>query len=227
MARSVRVDHVQNFRFRVAVRPESDTLGNGEFFNKEFFLERIGLFGEVGAFLRDFVGFSKVSIPSVTLGTEDFKEGTWPFRRRVVTEASLGTLTLEKGVTRFDSSFWRWAMGAVNGKMGRQQLIIQLLHRTREPALPPGRAADRLKSAELVGSLNVAGSQLTALQLKPTILTVAKQWIVHEAIPVGVKPASDLDATSPEVSIMELEVQGNWMEETELGKVLTTAVLAP
>lgn len=214
MARSVRTDHTQVFRFRVTVVDDTGNPGIGGVLARQLFTPIAG----------NFASFSSVTIPATTLETEEFKEGNWEFKRRVVTGASLDTVTLQRGVTLLDSDFWCWAMAAVHGEISRKALIIQLLHRTQEPALPPGRAADRQRSSVLTGNLQVKGSDLIQVQLKPQIPVVAKEWIIHECIPIRVKPSSDLDASSNEVSLAELEVQGNWMEQTNLATLLPNSI---
>jgi len=204
VARSVRTDHAQNYKFRATVVDDAS-----------------GPFGftlptnlpQVFTTLGNFASFSRISIPSISMDTEEFKEGNWPFRRRVITAASVDTVTMEKGVTLYDSDFWLWAMGAVNGVVSRKAVVIHLMHRTQEPALQPSQQAVRQNAPNLTGNVSFNGSTLVNATIKPAIPIIAKAWILHDAIPVRVKPASDLDATSGEVSIAEIEFHANWMEQ--------------
>lgn len=203
MARTVRTDHVQNYRFRVAVVD-----GGSQGLLANLATGAITLFG------GRYASFSKVNIPNVTLETQDIQEGVWPFKRRVITGASLDTVSLERGVTLIDSSFWQWAIGAITGDIARKTVIIELLHRTQEPALYPGPQQDRLRAASLTATATFRGGDVITASIKPSIPVVAKRWVLHECIPVRVKPASDLDATSAEVSLAELEIHANYMEQS-------------
>jgi phage tail-like protein len=202
MARSVRVDHAQNYRFRVAVVDEG-----GQSDISLLSPKAITLFG------GSYASFARVSVPSVTIETEEIKEGVWPFRRRAIVGASMDTVLLERGVTIPDSDFWQWAVGAITGEIARKTVIIQLMARTQEPALFPGPQQDRMRSASLSGSLRLGQADIVQYKVNPVLPIVAKQWTLHECIPVRVKPASDLDASSAEVSLTELEIHANWMEQ--------------
>lgn len=45
----------------------------------------------------------------------------------------------------------------------------------------------------------------------------ARAWLLHECLPVRYRPASDFDAMSAEISLQELEVQPEYVEEFSLG----------
>src|SRR3990172_4593992 len=60
-------------------------------------------------------GFSAITSPEITVETQQVNEGNWPFTKRVVKSASVGSITLARGVTWFNSDFWRWTMAAVEG----------------------------------------------------------------------------------------------------------------
>lgn len=202
MARSVRTDHVQNYRFRTLIMEEGSSAVGG-------ILAATAISFLGGAF----GSFSKITIPSVHAETKDFKEGTWPFTRKVISGASVDTVTMERGVTALDSSFWKWIVGAIVGDAPRQMILIELMHRTQEPALFPGPQQDRLKAATLTRTATIGGADYATVNIKPAIPVVAKRWLLHECLPIRVKPASDLDAMSADVSIAELEVHANWVEQ--------------
>lgn len=204
MARSVRTDYAQNYMFRATVVDDS---------TGPFGLTVPQSLPQAFTMLGNFASFSKVSIPSVTLETEEFKEGNWPFRRRVITAASVDTVTMERGVTMIDSDFWTWASAALNGLTPRKSILINLMHRTQEPALGPTQQAARQRSTTLTGSVGVNGFSLATASIRPAIPIIAKAWVLHDAIPVRVKPASDLDAMSADISIAEIEIHANWIEQ--------------
>jgi len=61
------------------------------------------------------VGFSSITAPELTIETEEVREGTDNFMHHVLTKASTNTITLTKGVTPFNSDFWRWAVACLKG----------------------------------------------------------------------------------------------------------------
>jgi hypothetical protein len=69
-------------------------------------------------FIPVITGFSSISSPEVTLETMEITEGNYPFTRHVVKSASVGSITLTRGVRFFDADFWRWTMAAVKGNTG-------------------------------------------------------------------------------------------------------------
>jgi phage tail-like protein len=46
----------------------------------------------------------------------------------------------------------------------------------------------------------------------------ARAWMLHNCLPVRYKSASDFDASSPNISLQELEVQPEYIEEFSLGQ---------
>ena len=65
--------------------------------------------------LNPFMGFSTISGPEVVLNVETISEANWIFDKKVVTGASVGPITMERGVTWFDSDFWHWVMATLKG----------------------------------------------------------------------------------------------------------------
>jgi phage tail-like protein len=202
MARSIRTDHVQNYRFRAIIMDGGSQPG-------------LAILASAATSLLGgaFGSFSKISVPGVSVTTQDIQEGVWPFTRKVITSASLEEVTLERGVTVLDSSFWQWAIGAITGDIARKTVMIELLHRAQEPALFPGPQQDRLKAATLTGTLTIGKADYVTATIRPAIPIVAKRWVLHDCIPIRVKPASDLDATSGEVSLAELVIHANYMQQ--------------
>jgi phage tail-like protein len=61
------------------------------------------------------VGFTSITMPEMTVETESIREGTDNFMHHVLTKASTNTITLTKGVTPFNSDFWRWTVACLKG----------------------------------------------------------------------------------------------------------------
>lgn len=200
-------------------------------------------------------GFNTISAPALSIDTTDVNEGNWMYSRKVVKGASVDPMTLTRGVTFFDSDFWRWTLAAVTGNT--ENFRIGLL-----PQLPIGGPSPRRKlvlvhfftHAPLGNLMANAASLLTA---GPRALTntltgsdtagvvsrdhragktrkfsgarrlgigpfefvdrlPAKAWLLHGCIPTRFKSGGDLDASSGEISIAELEIAPEMIEEISL-----------
>lgn len=60
-------------------------------------------------------GFSSITSPELSIETETIVEGTSDFVHTVLKKASTNTITLQKGVTPFNSDFWRWTIACLKG----------------------------------------------------------------------------------------------------------------
>jgi phage tail-like protein len=134
-------------------------------------------------------GFSTCSTPEATVESVDYKEGEWVYTRKFPGNPSMGDITMERGVTRGDSSFWDWLRVVIEGS-GEYRADIDILHFHRDNALS--------RPFPTTGAV----PNLTNLDLQ----FPARVYHVHEAFPTRHKVAADLDATASEVSIMSLDI---------------------
>ena len=72
-------------------------------------------------------GFSSITAPELTIETEEIREGTSNFVRQVLTKGTTNTITLTKGVTPFNSDFWRWTTACLKGTPHGQFTIVKFL----------------------------------------------------------------------------------------------------
>jgi hypothetical protein len=196
-----------------------------------------------------FMGFSSISGPEITMDVETIKEGNWIFDKKVVTGASVGPITLQRGVTWFDSDFWHWTMATLKGdpeeftagivpglRTGgvtprRTMMLIHFFSRVLGDPLSDsgakGRAARTLitstgvtagsgilsgaSTGGLVTALG-AGFGLFGLNFEFAPRVPAKVYMLYGCLPSRYKLDSDLDATSANVSIQELEMQVEMVE---------------
>lgn len=63
-------------------------------------------------------GFQTCSSPEITVETEEIKEANNPYPTHVVTGASVGTISMTRGVSTVDADFWRWITTAISGNTG-------------------------------------------------------------------------------------------------------------
>lgn len=251
--------------------------------------------------LSPLLSFSAITAPEITMETQEIKECNWHFPRKVVTRASIGTMTLQRGVSWYDSDFWRWAVatitgnteafqprtgvvaqaavqtlvsgletntakgaaagGAVGGlgaglllgpaiagaafgqpRIGgpsprRRLLLIHFFARqpiggTGEEASLAGQIVGPLISAGLITTLGamaglsieqlatiapMAGSgAVTPGPFRKAPRLPARAFVLHGCIPTRYKTSSDFDASSGEISIQELDLEVEMIEEISL-----------
>ena len=132
-------------------------------------------------------GFSSVTTPEATSEAVEYREGTYIYARKFPGNPTVSDITCQRGVTRSDSSFWKWLRVVIEGS-GEYRADLQILHYHRDKALTREYPAS--------GTVNLAGINLD---------NPARIYHVKEAFPTRHKVAGDLDATASEISIMEID----------------------
>lgn len=191
-------------------------------------------------------GFSSITAPSIQTEVESFRDGTYLYPRTVVKGATVGAVTFHRAATIFDSDFYDWitlaiygqrpdtegilgsAVGAFlenhAGEVRRNICVIQMtnINSTKgTAAVFTAIAAAALAS----GSLGVAATVGVAglggvVGIGPFEFAArlpARAWILHQCLPMSYKSASDFDASTPSISLMELTIQPEFIEELNLG----------
>jgi len=132
-------------------------------------------------------GFSNVTTPEVTMEAVEYREGNYVYTRKYPGIATMNDITMSRGVTVKDSTFWAWAKRTAEGGGNyRSDLTIHHYHRANT----------------LLGE----GSSKNFTQWSTETSAAARRYVVFEAFPIRHKVAGDLDATASEISIMELDV---------------------
>lgn len=67
--------------------------------------------------LTPLFGFSAISAPEITVDIREITEGNWYFKKKVIKGADISTITMERGATFYDSDFWKWIFGSLNGDL--------------------------------------------------------------------------------------------------------------
>jgi len=82
-------------------------------------------------------GFSSITSPELTIETNEIKEGTDPFVHHSLGKASMSSITLSKGVSIYNSDFWRWTMGCLKGNPPTQDNLLKFLGKVATLQTPP------------------------------------------------------------------------------------------
>ena len=132
-------------------------------------------------------GFTSVTTPEATVEAVEYREGSYIYARKQPGNPTVSDITMQRGVTRGDSSFWKWLRVVIEGS-GEYRADLTIMHYHRDKALTREYPAQ--------GTVNLAGINLDS---------PGRIYHVKEAFPTRHKVAGDLDATGSDISIMEID----------------------
>lgn len=168
-------------------------------------------------FMNPLAGFSQITTPEVSVETEEIDEGNHYFKRHLISGGSTSSITLQRGASLMDADFWRWISATIRGDkstllppvLGGQRRNLLLIQYTGYDVTGLTGGADELQAVASIakGFLPEFGA-VTRIP--------GRAWMLFECFPTRYKPASDFDATSSDVSIMELELAVDYIEEVSL-----------
>jgi phage tail-like protein len=124
-------------------------------------------------------GFSAVTTPEETMEAVEYREGTYVYTRKYPGIPSQADITMSRGVTAHDSSFFAWMLRTTRGG-GEYRVDLSIKHFTRETMI--GNS----------GEIDVSSGAI-------------RKYDIKDAFCIRHKVAGDLDGTASEVSIMELD----------------------
>lgn len=134
-------------------------------------------------------GFNACTTPEVSQEAVEYKEGHFVYTRKFPGVPTMSDVTLSRGVALKDTALYTWMMTCVEGAPEyRTDVIITHYHRQ---ALPGFQGIGKPSGDVIVTGLQPVSN---------------RQYLLHEAFPIRCKIAGDLDATSSDVSISELDV---------------------
>lgn len=194
-----------------------------------------------------FFGFSSISAPEIAVEVDSFREGTFLYQRHVVKGAEVSPVTFERAASPFDSDFYDWITytiegnrnqvsssslshqitGALGDRTGtqswRRNIVVIQFTRIGIPIGEGGPLAIGIGAAFLTLASGGAAFASTGLALAgfgpfefaPRI--PGRGWLLHNCLPINYRAASDFDAASGAISLVELEVQPEFIEEFSLG----------
>jgi phage tail-like protein len=175
------------------------------------------------------LGFSAISAPEITAELRDIQPGNWEYKRRVVKTADAGAITLSRGARFYDSDMYNWITRAIRGEdpSRRNLYLIHFLSLRSggEGAAQVGvgaavGAVTGLATQGLAGGITgAAGGAILASFIDDRI--PGRCWSLHDCVPTRYKAGGDFDASASDVSIVELDVQPEYIEE------VTVSTIAP
>jgi phage tail-like protein len=148
-------------------------------------------------------GFSAVSLPELTASTASVSPINQSIPTTYVTGYEVGSVTLRRGVSRYDSSFYLWMLNAMRGT-DKPHRNLMILH---------------LSSAAISEEIGSQAAPVGAGYVE-VIKTFGKAYLLYDCIPTRYSLGGDLDASSADIMIAELEVAPNYFEEYSLDPLL-------
>jgi phage tail-like protein len=138
-------------------------------------------------------GFSKVSLPEVTVETQEVKQVNRTAPLHIVTGTTIGQISLSRGSFWVDGDFFEWIKMASQGKAHNNLFRRDLLVIWFDPRL------------ELGGSVGGV-----------TVAVPCKMFYLGASLPVSYKAGTDFDPNDSQISIQELTLQPDAYSEAAL-----------
>lgn len=161
--------------------------------------------GSRGAVFSLSYGFKSISAPELALSVKEVKELHRENPRKIVDGGTWTEITLSRGVKIGDGDFYYWINNTMIGTMPFRRTFILIQFSDIGLVRPSPTTAESLK---------IGGFQpITELVSRAP----ARGWLLKDCIPLNYRAGTDFDATSGELSIMELVIQPNSVEEFSLG----------
>jgi phage tail-like protein len=147
------------------------------------------------------LGFSACTTPEVNIEMREIQPGNWEYKRRAVKTADVSPITLSRGARFYDSDFWIWLSNAIQGKqpLRRNLVLVHFMGYRPLSATLPADVSGNFPDESAVTSL---GTRFPA-----------RAWSLMGCVPTRYKSGGDFDANASDVSIQELEVQPEFVEE--------------
>jgi phage tail-like protein len=175
------------------------------------------------------LGFSSISSPEISVELKDIQPGNWEYKRRVVKAADTSPITLSRGARFYDSDFYNWITRAITGQDPSRRTLFLLHFLT----LRGGGGVAQIAAGAALGAVGgiaagggvagaaggAAGGAIIGSFIDDRI--PGRCWTLYDCVPTRYKSGNDFDATSGAVSIAELEVQPEYVQE------ITVSTLAP
>jgi phage tail-like protein len=178
-------------------------------------------------------GFDTITAPEMTVETEDISEGTSDYTYKVLKRASVSDLTLTKGVSMFNTDFWRWITGGLSGKnetsfgltaniapvppaRRRNLMLLQSSGLSVDgivSILENGTIMEKINAATLLPAAAVTGAVSGAVSLLSqgvfdlNMLAVpGRAYMLFDCMPIRYKVGTDFNASEAAVSVEELDL---------------------
>jgi phage tail-like protein len=164
--RAANTDFMQNFRYHVVAND-----GDGDPFQPSVQSDRDGHDTNGQA------GFQSVTIPELSVEATEYREGIFKWTEKYPGPPTVSELTLMRGITKRDTTFYDMVMASVEGKKYRADVIIYHYQRSEMDLATSATVGDDIRRIEC-----------------------------GECFAIRAKPNGDLDSTAGDVSLGEVDI---------------------
>jgi phage tail-like protein len=138
-------------------------------------------------------GFMSVTTPEATTEAVEYREGTYNYARKFPGTTTVSDVSLQKGVVPGYSTFWAWLRIIIEGE-GDYRCDMTIKHFNRSV----------LTQQALTGSNRATfGSSMATFDPGAT---ATREYVLYNAFATRHKVAGDMDASSSDISIQEIDV---------------------
>jgi phage tail-like protein len=125
-------------------------------------------------------GFQAVTTPEYTVEVAEYREGVKTYTEKYPGIPTTNDITLTRGAAKADTAFFDWVLAAIEGAEYRSD--VSVFHATRA-----GRSFPYDATADFAASNS-------------------KLYRLFNAVPIRVKVAADMDASTSDVSLAEIDI---------------------
>lgn len=143
-------------------------------------------------------GFMSVSTPEATIEAVEYREGTYNYPRKFPGNVTVADVSMSRGVALKDTAFWSWVSIVAHGE-GEYRSPIEIYHYNR--SVLQKNVPTWAGGAEPTADGGWSG----------------RKYTLHEAFPIRCKIAGDLDASSSDISVQEIDVAFEYFSVDEVG----------
>ena len=144
-------------------------------------------------------GFMSCTTPEATTEAVEYREGQFNYPMKFPGNTTVSDVTLQKGVVAAASNFWNWMRVVIEGS-GNYRCTVTIKHYNRSV----------LTNKRPTAASASVTSQPTSSAAKDGV--ASRQYILYEAFPIRHKVAADLDASSSDISVQELDIAYEYFE---------------
>jgi T4-like virus tail tube protein gp19 len=155
--------------------------------------------------------FKSCSLPAMEADIASHKEANYEFPRKYIIGGSVGTMTLEQGVSLFNSDFYDWITKAIDGTASPKNLMVIQFSRISVDAAIEGVGGAQNATQGFTNKLNFFTDATGPLHIP------GRAWIMKQCRPKSYLPGQTLDGSSMDVSIASLEIDLEEYEEISFG----------
>ena len=132
-------------------------------------------------------GFQSVTLPEISADVVEYREGIFKYTKKFQGLPTVSSMTLMRGIALGDTTFFEWIMGGLNGTEYRCNLEVRQFARS-------------------------STRSTTQTQVDYDSITNFRSLKAYECVPTRVKGMADLDATSADVSMAEVDIELEYFE---------------